>query len=201
MLLTAPTAPVAAPRARFRAWRRDRPFVGGVLAALAGLEMFFSGQLDLGNIHVQMGISGFQATLIPAMLVLMGALAIATPGQRLFYGILTLVIAVYSLVGVNLGGFFVGMLLAAAGGVAIVTWRPRAAGEARAADARAEGSAPPARESAAATAVAAAVTTAPGGHAPAQWIDTSHVRTAPRRAAPPRPATGARPRTHGKARP
>ena len=41
---------------RFVAWRRNRPFVGSVLTMLAGIEMFFSGQLDLGNIKVQVGV-------------------------------------------------------------------------------------------------------------------------------------------------
>lgn len=111
----------------FGAWARNRPFVGGVLAALAGVEMFFSGQLDIGNIHVQLGIEGFQATVIPIGMVLLGVLAVLMPAHRVFYGVLTLVLAVYSLVGVNLGGFFVGMLLGAVGGILIVAWLPKAA--------------------------------------------------------------------------
>ena len=116
--------------AAFRTWRRRRPFVGGLLTILAGVEMFFSGQLDLGNIHVQVGFEGFQATLIPILMVLLGALAILSPAQRIFYGIFALALAVYSLVGVNLGGFFLGMLLGAAGGVLVVAWRPKSAVEA-----------------------------------------------------------------------
>jgi len=112
---------------RFIAWCRRRPFIGGVLVVLAGVEMFFSGQLDLGHIHVQLGIEGFQATVIPIALVLLGALAIAMPAHHVFYGVLALVVAVYSLVGVNLGGFVLGMLLGCIGGVMVVAWMPRAA--------------------------------------------------------------------------
>jgi hypothetical protein len=112
--------------ARFTAWRRRRPFVGGLLVALAGVEMFFSSQLDLGHIKVQLGIEGFQATVIPIALVLLGALAIAMPAHHVFYGVLALVVAVYSLVGVNLGGFVLGMLLGCVGGVMVVAWMPRA---------------------------------------------------------------------------
>ena len=108
----------------FGAWAHRRPFVGGVLAILAGVEMFFSGQLDIGNIHVQLGIEGFQATVIPVGMVLLGVLAILMPAHRIFYGVLTLVLAVYSLIGVNLGGFFVGMLLGSVGGILIVAWMP-----------------------------------------------------------------------------
>ncbi len=43
------------------------------------------------------------------------------------YGVISLVIAVYSLIGVNLGGFFVGMLLGAVGGILTVAWMPKKA--------------------------------------------------------------------------
>jgi hypothetical protein len=109
----------------FRAWRRRRPFVGGVLTMLAGVEMFFSGQLDVGKIHVQVGIEGLQATIIPALMVLLGVLVIAMPMHRIFYGVISLVVAVYSLIGVNLGGFFIGMLLGSVGGILVVSWMPR----------------------------------------------------------------------------
>jgi hypothetical protein len=113
-------------RARFDAWRRRRPFAGGVLLALSGIEMFFSGQLDLGHIRIQMGFEGFQATVIPALLTLLGVLVIATPAQRMFSGIFALILAVYSLIGVNLGGFVVGMLLGSVGGILVVAWAPKA---------------------------------------------------------------------------
>ncbi|HWD61172.1 MAG TPA: DUF6114 domain-containing protein [Humibacter sp.] len=109
----------------FVAWYRRRPFIGGVLTALGGIEMFFSGQLDIGHLHVQVGIEGFQATVIPIVLVVLGVLAMLMPQHRIFYGVIALVVAVYSLIGVNLGGFFVGMILASVGGVMIVSWAPR----------------------------------------------------------------------------
>ncbi|WP_416348806.1 DUF6114 domain-containing protein [Microbacterium sp. STN6] len=92
---------------------------------LAGIEIFFSGQLDIGKIHVHVGIEGLQATIIPVLLVLLGILVIAMPAHRIFYGVIALVVSVYSLVGVNLGGFFIGMLLGAVGGVITVAWMPK----------------------------------------------------------------------------
>lgn len=112
---------------RFRAWRRGRPFVGGLLLVIAGVEIFLSTQLDLGNIKVQMGIEGFQATLIPILLALMGLLVLAMPAHHVFYGVIALVVAVYSIVGVNLGGFFLGMLLGSVGGILAVAWMPKTA--------------------------------------------------------------------------
>lgn len=114
------TAPGRA--AGFGDWRRGRPFVGGLLAAVGGVEMFFSGQLDLGHLHIQLGIEGLQATVIPIALVLLGVLSVTMPAHHVFYGILTLVVAIYSLVGVNMGGFIVGMLISGVGGVLVVAW-------------------------------------------------------------------------------
>lgn len=116
------------PWARFRAWSRTRPFVGGLLVVLGGFELFFSGQLDVGNIRLQFGVEGLQATVIPVALVALGVLAVCSPAQRVFYGIVALALAVYSLIGVNLGGFVLGMLLAAVGGVLVVAWMPRRTG-------------------------------------------------------------------------
>jgi hypothetical protein len=112
---------------RFRTWRRERPLVGGILILLGGVEMFFSSQLDVGNIRIQLGIEGLQATIIPIALVLLGILVVAMPAHRIFYGVLALAVGVYSLVGVNLGGFLLGMLLSAVGGVLAVAWMPRTA--------------------------------------------------------------------------
>lgn len=116
------TSPDLTARARFRAWRRRRPLVGGLLVALGGIEMFFSGQLDIGQLHIQLGIEGLQATVIPLVLVLLGILLISMPAHRIFYGVIALAVAVYSLVGVNLGGFLLGMLLSTVGGIIAVSW-------------------------------------------------------------------------------
>ncbi|MDR2996903.1 MAG: DUF6114 domain-containing protein [Microbacterium sp.] len=110
---------------RFRAWAKRRPFIGGLLVVIAGFEMFFSGQLDIGHLHVQLGIEGLQATIIPIALVLLGILAIFMPVHHVFYGVLALAVALYSLIGVNLGGFLIGMILASVGGVLVVAWMPR----------------------------------------------------------------------------
>jgi hypothetical protein len=115
----------SAPRTR-GGWRHQRPFVGALLIAIAGVEMFFSTQLDIGALHIQMGIEGFQATIIPVALVLLGALILAMPQHRIFYGVIALALSIYSIVGVNLGGFLIGMLLSAVGGILVVSWAPRA---------------------------------------------------------------------------
>jgi hypothetical protein len=115
------------PESSFRRWRRSRPFVGGLLLVLSGIEMFFSGQLDFGELHIQLGIEGLQATIIPILLVLLGILAVTMPAHHVFYGVIALAVALYSLVGVNLGGFIIGMLLGCIGGILVVAWMPKGA--------------------------------------------------------------------------
>lgn len=131
---------------RFTEWRRGRPFVGGLLVAVAGIETFFSGQLDIGHLHVQLGIEGLQATIIPIVLVLLGILSVMMPAHHVFYGVISLAVGLYALVGVNLGGFLLGTILACVGGVLVVAWmtpEAKAAAKARSAARReaAEGSA------------------------------------------------------------
>jgi hypothetical protein len=106
----------------FRHWRRRRPFWGGLLLLLAGVELFLSANLTLGGMEVHVGPQGFLSYLLPLMLLLCGLLAWFTPAQRLFYGILGLLTALYSMLGLNLGGFFVGMLIGIVGGALTISW-------------------------------------------------------------------------------
>ena len=112
-------------RSRFRAWRHRRPFWGGALTILSGLQVFASTQLTVGSLQVRIGIEGLQSIVIPVVLVLAGLLIWFMPAHRVFYGVITIVVALYSLVGVNLGGFLIGMILGVVGGALAVAWVPR----------------------------------------------------------------------------
>ena len=114
-----PTAP-----GRLARYYRSRPLVGGSLIVLSGIVVFLSTQLDLGRIHVQVGIEGFQSLLIPIALVALGALIVADPAHRIFYGVIALAVAVYAIVGVNLGGFLAGTILGITGAVVALSWMP-----------------------------------------------------------------------------
>ncbi|MFI6232398.1 DUF6114 domain-containing protein [Micromonospora sp. NPDC050784] len=109
---------------RFRRWQRSRPFWGGLLIALAGLEMFASTRMTLNGLSFHSGASGLLSLLIPIILVTCGLLLWFTPAQRLFYSIVAAVTAVYSLIGLNLGGFFVGLLLGIVGSALAFAWTP-----------------------------------------------------------------------------
>jgi hypothetical protein len=108
----------------FRRWRRARPFWGGLLLILSGVELFLSGNMNLGAMEVHVGPTGFLSYVVPAMLLLCGVGTWMTPNLRLFYGILGSLVAVYSMIGVNFGGFVIGLLLGIVGGALSIAWSP-----------------------------------------------------------------------------
>ncbi len=110
--------------AKFRQWRRTRPFWGGLFLLLSGVELYLSGNLTLKNIEIHIGQQGFLIYLLPVIMLLCGLLVWFSPTQRLFYGIIGLLTALYSFLGLNLGGFFIGMLLGILGGALVIAWGP-----------------------------------------------------------------------------
>ncbi|MEU4531152.1 DUF6114 domain-containing protein [Micromonospora ureilytica] len=108
----------------FRRWQRSRPFWGGLLIVLAGLEMFASTRMTLNGLSFHSGATGLLSLLIPIILVTCGLLLWFTPAQRLFYSVVAAVTAVYSLIGLNLGGFFVGLLFGIVGSALAFAWTP-----------------------------------------------------------------------------
>ncbi|MBV9384231.1 MAG: hypothetical protein JO242_26645 [Streptosporangiaceae bacterium] len=113
----------------WRRWRRTRPFWGGVLLVLAGLELVtipLSGVLGHGAVKlvIYIGIGGVFGVLIGALLIASGVLTWTNPGNRVFYGIAGVVLGVLSFPASNLGGFFIGMLLAITGGSLAFAWTP-----------------------------------------------------------------------------
>jgi hypothetical protein len=140
--------------------------------------MLLSGPIKLDqlgmNVVLQFGVEGSQATILPIALILLGILSIAQPVHRIFYGVIALTISVYSIAGVNLGGWVVGFLLGVVGGIVVVSWAPPAA-EAEA-EVEADGAADPA-ELRAADDAAEGPDDAPEG-APAPASDTDEAAAA-----------------------
>ena len=114
----------------FRTWRRrPRPFWGGLLLLLAGIELVAIPLLSLlahGSVKVvnYIGIGGVFGVLIGGLLVACGLLIWFHPVQRVFYAIAGVLLAVASFVATNLGGFFVGMLLGVTGASLSFGWTP-----------------------------------------------------------------------------
>ncbi|MER5704129.1 DUF6114 domain-containing protein [Micromonospora sp. NPDC002296] len=108
---------------RWRAWRHSRPFWGGLLVALGGAEILVTLRAPLPVI-LHIGPQGLAGYLVPVILLLCGVLLIAHPPQRIFYALVSLVLALVSWLTSNLGGFFVGLLLALVGGCLAFAWTP-----------------------------------------------------------------------------
>ena len=108
----------------FRRWQRSRPFWGGLLIILAGVEMLASTRLTLNGLSFSSGATGLLSLLIPAILVTCGVLLWLSPPQRLFYSIVAAITTVYSLIGLNLGGFLLGLLLGIVGSALAFAWVP-----------------------------------------------------------------------------
>jgi hypothetical protein len=116
-------------RERFRAWRHSRPFTGGLLVLLAGLELVLiplMGDLGHGAIKlvIYIGIGGVFGVLIGLLLIAAGITLWVNPVHRVFYGIASIVLGIVSFPASNLGGFFIGMLLAIVGGSIGFAWTP-----------------------------------------------------------------------------
>ncbi|MEV6851334.1 DUF6114 domain-containing protein, partial [Actinoplanes sp. NPDC051411] len=108
----------------FGRWRHRRPFWGCFFLLLAGGELFYTANASLAGISLHLGPTGFLSYLIPLILIICALLCLITPAQRMFYGIVGLLDALYSFIGLNLGGFFVGMLLGIIGGALVIAWGP-----------------------------------------------------------------------------
>lgn len=120
---------IAADWRSFRAWRRCRPFWGGLLLLLSGLELLaipLSSVLARGLIKlvIYIGIGGVAGVIIGALLMACGVLVWFQPAHRVFYSIAGVLLAVASFIATNLGGFFVGMLLGVVGGSVSFAWTP-----------------------------------------------------------------------------
>jgi hypothetical protein len=118
-------------RAALRRWRRTRPFWGGFLLLLAGIELLL---IPLGGIllHgavklvVYIGIGGVFGVLLGVLLIACGLLLWLNPVHRTFYAIAGVLLAVLSFIVSNFGGFFIGMLLGIVGGSMGFGWTPTA---------------------------------------------------------------------------
>src|SRR5688500_10644681 len=83
-------------RDEFRRWRRHRPFWGGLRLVLAALELSLSANMNLNGMEVRPGPQGFLSYLRPLLLLICGTLTWFSPAQRVFYGVVALLTALYT---------------------------------------------------------------------------------------------------------
>jgi hypothetical protein len=114
---------------QWQAWRRSRPFWGGLLLVLSGLELFalpLSGVLVHGAIKlvIYIAIGGVFGVLIGVLLIVAGLAVWFNAMHKTFYSIAGIVLGLASFPASNLGGLFLGMLLAIIGGAVAFAWTP-----------------------------------------------------------------------------
>jgi hypothetical protein len=106
----------------FRRWRKTRPFWGGLLTMLGGLEIAAVTAASYELLFVSKSV-GF-AIAVGAAIAVFGLTMWLSPVLSKLLGLLTLVAALLSFVTSNLGGFLLGMLLSILGGGLAFAWEP-----------------------------------------------------------------------------
>lgn len=112
---------------RFHHWRGSRPFWAGLFTMIGGVPIayFPYADLRLGNMTIAMATTGGAgALIIGVLLVTLGLTMWFQPIVRVFAGVAAIVLALVSIPVSNLGGFFMGFLLALVGGGLSVAWAP-----------------------------------------------------------------------------
>lgn len=107
-----------------KSWRRSRPFWGGLFIVMAGMELLFI-PLAINALPVAVMFGTVGATyLIALIMMILGVLVWLQPGQRVFLGLVAVLLSMASFVYSNLGGFLIGMILGLLGGMLAVAWTP-----------------------------------------------------------------------------
>ncbi|MFJ1704206.1 DUF6114 domain-containing protein [Kitasatospora sp. NPDC088346] len=114
-------------RMNFRAWRRTRPFWGGLLAMFAGVPILYFpyAHLSLGGLTVSMATTAGAGSLIIGLLMIaLGLTAWFQPLVRVFCGVATTILSLISIPVSNLGGFGLGVTPGLIAGGLLVAWTP-----------------------------------------------------------------------------
>ena len=119
---------VSQARARFRRWRRGRPFWAGFFTLLCGLMVVFPpfASLQIADITVSLHTIGGAGSLVVGIVLLMCGIAQwFQPHYRIPAGIITLLLSLVALVVANLGVLLVGTLIGIVGGCLALSWRKK----------------------------------------------------------------------------
>ncbi len=116
-------SPDSAPGAlgRFRDWRRSRPFWGGLLVLVAGLEIIYLPLSPISQL-IAAGVVGAQSILVGFLIIVLGPFIWFSPANRTLAGVLAIIFSISSLVLSNLGGLVIGMMIGIIGGALTLAW-------------------------------------------------------------------------------
>ncbi len=115
-----PERPHRTLRARFRYYRRTRPFWGAVLMILGGLEIAAIPATAWRILMLSPSV--VLAIAVGLVAVILGTVALMSPTQNKLYGLLGVLMAGVSFVTSNLGGFLIGALVTLLGGALTFAW-------------------------------------------------------------------------------
>ena len=107
--------------ARFRDWRRSRPFWGGLLVLAGGLEIIYLPLSPVSQL-IAAGVVGAQSILVGFLIVILGPFIWFSPSNRTLAGVLAIIFSISSLVLSNLGGLVIGMMAGIIGGALTLAW-------------------------------------------------------------------------------
>ncbi|PXX58108.1 hypothetical protein DFR70_11581 [Nocardia tenerifensis] len=110
----------------FNAWRRGRPFGGGLLTMCGGLVIALVPTTVVTAEPMLPGAGGWANLVLGVALLALGASMWIRPQRHSALGIAAAVIAVASFAYSNLGGLVIGMLAALTGGSLAFAWTPAA---------------------------------------------------------------------------
>jgi hypothetical protein len=112
---------------RFTAWRRTRPFWGGLLAAFAGVPILYFpyAHLKLGSLTMAMATTaGAGSLVIGVLLMVLGVSVWFQPASRVFCGVAVTILTLVSIPVSNLGGFLMGLIPGLIAGGLLCAWAP-----------------------------------------------------------------------------
>lgn len=99
----------------FTAWRRHRPFWGGVLTITGAVELLALTAAPL-QIMLIRGLAGIGTLVIVAMLISLAVISWTHVHLRVICGVFIVILGLASFAVSNMGGFFIGLLLTLVGG-------------------------------------------------------------------------------------
>jgi uncharacterized protein DUF6114 len=110
-------------RTRFRAWRRARPFWGGLWCVLGG-AVIAAGPATAVKVLLIAGSTVWLGILMGVLVGAMGLFLWFTPHLRQLVGLLAVLFAMVSLLTSDYGGFVIGLVLGTVGGAMGFAWGP-----------------------------------------------------------------------------
>ena len=110
-------------RGGFRAWRRTRPFWGGLWCLLGGAIIAYGPTTAIKFILIS-GTIVWLGILVGIFVIVMGLLLWFSPELHVLVGILAVLFSMVSLITSDYGGFGIGLLLGTIGGALGFAWTP-----------------------------------------------------------------------------